>query len=538
MFRTTLYLTVLCAAAPFAHGQPTDLLLGHYDVLIEYNPVPGDPDAGWRFSVAYDEDGDYTDAVGQVPILPDAVRLIAAPATRVTITSGTFLGTSGDIWVLPQNNFSDRLFLGFRSIMPPETFQLIDNGVPFPDPQGDFVLELVGISGSAPALGGNFAAWETNSQGQLEFHFDTSDGIGPQDRLESIPTGGHTHYSWGLTGPGTYHVAFRAYGWINPWQPNGGQFTQGFATYTFVVPFSCQAEGSADLHLAGPVSFPAAVHRADEQCEYAPDRIALVTEATDEDGTPVPYGFRLQTVADADAAPNRVGIDGTEAVTLPAGFGFRSPPLELVDLQGPGNATLGETAPGEVLLAFDEPGIYRLTLRALLENASAQPVEGDPFTLCVLAGLPVDYEYAAYADSFERQHGLPAGALADPLADFDADTIPNGTEFQLFWHGFDPVVPDARLLPLPSFENGSWGVTFLRDTYKDDFTGSGTKLSAAYSPALQTWTRWHTQSNILNRPFDPAFESGTGAASPGRVMERRVQADPADAAGFNRFEVF
>lgn len=537
MMPRLLMSALTCFAGVPILAQPADILLGHYEVHIDYEPTPGQVDAGWRFSVSFDADDDFNDAEGITRLDPAEVRLIAAPGTEVTINAATSrLGKVGaPLWLLPQNNVPGMLFLGVRTVIGPGVFQSSVDGFYAPSSLGNIVLEMVAVEGSGPQAGGGLAVWESKALGNLEFHFDSTDGIGSEDRLEPVAVGSHTHYNWGLTRPGSYEVTLRASGRINPWQPNGGQDTSGEATFTFVVPFSGLVSGAAELRLSTSPDLPAAVYHATEGCEYAVDQVALAAGATAEQEAPFEFGLNL--VSEAPAAPNRVGIEGEAPVRLPVGIRLQSPALEILQADGPGDVRLEEIIPSQVKVTASAAGIYRMKLRARLrDDLSGAVLSGPAFTLTLLAGLPANYGYPAYADSFERQHGLPVGTLSDARSDYDQDGLLNGIEYQLFWHGFDPAVADAGLLPLPTLDNDGWGLTFLRDTYKDDFQLLGLSLSSNASPDLQRWSQWHTQAT--SDPGEEAFETGTGEAALGRILRRRLQTEAAQQPGFFRFDLF
>jgi len=527
------------AGLGIAQAQPLDILFGHYEVHIDYEPSAANPDSGWQFSISYDEDNDFNDSEGITRLNPADVRLIAAPGTVKSNTAATSrLGAVGTpLWLLPQNNVPGTLFLGFRTVFDSDVFQASVNGFYSPSSLGSIALNMQNVQGSGRTLGGQFAMWESRFDGSLEFHFDTSDGIDGGDRLEPVRAGAHTHYNWGMTRPGTYAATFKASGRLNPWQPGGGQDTSGQATFTFMVPFSSWADGSAALHLGGTGSPQAAVYHAGEQCEYAPNQVALVTQAATIQSTAHAYAFQLDLVTNATAALNWVGISGGAPVQLPSNLELDNPALELMDAHGPGVVSLIHTAPQQVLLSASEPGIYRVTLRTRLNDTDAgMSLVSDPYTLVVLAGLPVDYDYSDYADSFERQHGLSVGALSDPFGDYDVDGVANGIEYQLFWHGLDPVVPDTDAMPRPVIVDGKATLPFLRDTYKDDFQMSQTSLAASYSPNLADWFIWHTQQP--HKPSATVFENGVGADAIGRVMQRRLEIQGAAEKAFFQFTLF
>ena len=80
-------------------------------------------------------------------------------------------------------------------------------------------------------------------------------------------------------------------------------------------------------------------------------------------------------------------------------------------------------------LSFSEEGIHWLRFQA--EGLAGGTVAGssDELWLRCGANLTADYDYATWADSFERASGLAAGALSDQAADFDQDGLPNLLEF-------------------------------------------------------------------------------------------------------------
>ena len=107
---------------------PTDLLYGHYELHVDYAVTPGNPDGGWRFSVSYDEDDDFSTGDGVVRLDPESTVILAAPKTAATVPSpaGVFsrFGPSGTpLWVLPQNQVLGTPYLGIRTTMPAGIFQ-------------------------------------------------------------------------------------------------------------------------------------------------------------------------------------------------------------------------------------------------------------------------------------------------------------------------------------------------------------------------------------------------------------------------------
>ncbi len=236
----------LGAAMTAAAPVQTYVADGHYEIHIDYTPTPGNPDAGWLFSVSYDEDNDFSTSAGVVRLNPAETVLVAGPGTQSTVPNpaGVFsrFGPPGTpLWILPQNQIQGVLFLGIRTTMSPGIFQARVGNNHTPSGQGSISLRLVSIEGSGPAAGGDFATWKAESFGTIVWSFDTTDGIGAADEVPTIPVSSHTHYNWGFTRPGLYRVTFEAVGKLN--SPN--TFTKGRGTFLFAVPH------------AGPFAFSA-----------------------------------------------------------------------------------------------------------------------------------------------------------------------------------------------------------------------------------------------------------------------------------------
>ena len=540
-FKTFLLHPILCSIAFAQVGESTDLIFGHYEVHIDYNLVSSgeDPDDGWLLSVSYDEDNDFNDGVGITRLDPSNLRLVATPGTEISVTSAIdHLGELGDpFWLLPQSNNLGQLFLGFRTVIDPGIFQTSVNGFYSPSALGNIVFEMIAVSGTGLDLGGDFAMWESKSLGNLEFHFDSSDGFSADDRLEPVPIGAHTHYNWGMSKPGSYEVTFRASGRLNPWQANGNADTSQETTFTFVVPFSGYLSGDGECRLNDSATLPAALYHSGENCEYAPDRIALVTESQIHEDTPVSYGYIMDFTGNTAAPSSRVGVSADAGLTLAADHVIATTPVQVVSVEGPGALTTTTRSATSLAFAFSEAGIYRVTLQGQFEDSvgGSQP-DGEPFELVFLAGMTADYSYAAWADSFERTHSTASGALSDAYADSDSDGIPNGVEFQLFWHGFDPLEADAALMPKPEPRDDYAIIEFLRDTYKDDFDSSELSLMASYSQDLAAWEGWHRTSESATKGL---FETGADPEQDlGRIMKRQLRIPENTNSAFFRFDIY
>ncbi|MFP4156587.1 MAG: choice-of-anchor M domain-containing protein [Opitutales bacterium] len=526
------------AVGPLLATPQTDLLLGHFEPHIDYQLTPGDPDAGWQFSISYDVSGDFTNPEGVVRLDPATTTIVATPETETVLSSPIqgLAGAGDTIWLLPQSNQAGKIFLGWRTIIPAGVFQQSSNGFFQPSTIGNIIVELTDLAGPGAAAGGHFAMWEVNGVGTVEMHFNSSDGFNSNDRLEPVPIGTHTHYNWGLTQPGNYTATFRASGRLNLWQPDGGQDTSGSFDLHFAVPFSSVATGEAELRLSLSADTPAAVHPYGETVEYEPGQVALVTREILISGSSHPYAFGLDPVANTSTvAPHRVGIPGDAPIAFPTGTSLDATPLEVVHVKGPGTLQILPEATRHYFL-FSEPGIYRVGLRAWGTDNSG-PVPGPAFELVFLAGLEADYDFAAWADSFERSHGIAPGTFSEDGSDYDGDGVPDLVEYQLFWEGFDPAVPDAHKLPRPDPNLPEGLITFYRDTYKDRLNRNTQNIVLEYSADLSAWLGWSDRV-----PAQPLEQYETGAErgnAYGRIQRRclRLAGDERPENAFFRWRI-
>ena len=522
LFSTSVLSPIMGMATP-----QTDLHLGHFEVQIDYELSPGNPDAGWSLSVSYDVTNDFNTPEGIVRLDSASTTIVATPDTEIVLSAPFHgLGDSGDtIWLLPQANRPGSIFFGWRSVIEPGIFQIFNNGRFFPHPLGSMKIELVEVSGPAVDAGGKFAMWESQSLGGVEIHFNSADGIDANDSIDNVPSGVHTHYNYGLSQPGNYAVTFRTSARLNP--SHGGQDTSGTGTFNFSVPFSSVATGEAELRLGlDEEPGPASVHPVGEPVEYAPGQVALVTQATEIDDILHSYAFGIDPVAtNATPEPHRVGLTGTQPVALPSGVTLAANPLEILEVTGPGSLQVLSGTENRRYFVFSESGIYRVQMRAVASDGGAT-VNGPSFDLVFLAGLEADYNFSAYADSFERTHSLPAGSLKDDGSDWDGDQVPDIIEYQLFWEGFDPTVADADKLPLPDPNDPEGLILFHRDTYKDRLNRNTQNIVLEYSSDLTNWNGWSDDNH--GWPLEQ-YETGAERGNAHARIQRRALRLPSTA---------
>lgn len=509
----------------------TDLHLGHFETQIDYEVIPGDPDSGWSFAVSYDVTNDFNTAEGINRLDPAKTTILATPDTKTSLGSDARstdliaqgLGQTNDtIWILPQSNRPGQIFFGWRNVIEPGIFQLSVNGSFVQNPAGSIVVDLIDVSGTAVDAGGHFAMWESKSLGGVEMHFNTADGLNANDRLTTVPVGQHTHYAYGMTQPGNYEVTFRASGRLNPWQPDGNQDTSGTGTFHFSVPFSSVVTGEAELRLSLDEVNPASVHKPGETVEYSATQVALITEPVEITGIPHDYAFLITPETSSDAVePHRVGIQGSNPVAFPSNIapGIHSS-FAVLETLGPGSAQVITDPSRDSYFLFSQPGIYRVHVRAIGDQ-NGSTVFGPTFELTFLAGLEADYDFAAYADSFERTHGLLSGSLKNDGSDWDGDGIPDIIEYQLFWEGLDPAVADGHKLPTPDPTDPDGLIVFHRDTYKDRLNRTTQNIVLEHSGDLSNWTGWSDRS--LSFPLEQ-YETGAEHGNAyGRIQRRKIR---------------
>ncbi|MGF1451626.1 MAG: choice-of-anchor M domain-containing protein [Opitutales bacterium] len=516
--------TCLCLgflAVSVASAQPLDLLLGHFEVHIDYTAGSEDPDEGWEFSISYDEDSDFVDREGLTRLDPANTRLIATPPTQETATSELRNAgfPSGALWRLPRNRKDGALWLGLRTIADPGIFQTSVGGTffAFDGSPGNIALELESVTGSGPDAGGEFAMWTNSSFGTPQVHFATFSAPGVTNRLEPVPIAQHEHYNWGMTRPGEYCVTLRALSKLMPSQ--GGTLTDSEATFHFVVPYP--ADLGSEVTVAPGIARdrePALIW-GESGVAFTVERAGVTAGTISEGGQSYVHAVRLKPTAGPAPASERVGYSAERANGLPPEL--TRPVLRVAEIVGPGNVDIIAETAEVTFLAFDEAGIYRVQISPSAEDIEdGALIEGEPFALTVLVGMGFDYGYEAWAGSFERTHGLVEDHLSDPMADGDNDGVPNGVEYQLFWHGFDPGVRDAWRLPRPEQDsNGQWELAYLRDTYKDDFA-TALELSAFLGTELGTF-----QKGTAREEGNPLQLNELGADQGnalGRVMRRKL----------------
>jgi surface-anchored protein len=540
---------LLLATAPVM-AQFTDITSGHFETQVDY-------DGGFDFFVSYNPTGDFNNGNADVRLDAASIRFVASPACQTTLPGGmAAIGTPGSTaWIMPQSPVIGAPYLGTRAVFPESVFYDYFMGNYFPFGTGSVRYIVTAVSGTGPASGGQFGI-HNDSLGESTLFVNTADGL--PDEIQALTANSHEHFSWVFTKPGTYDVQVTATGMLLA----NDSLVSGSGVYHFSVPFSSRLTGAGTVVRIGHQMSDASWHVMLE------DPAASVAYRADQAFIEVPGGgsrqLPLSFSALGSSVLNFVGQSPALAgAGLPAGaLAGDSVTFRLLEVNGPGAFSLlnaagtltlltssdgitaadamevGRASNVAALAAFTTDGLYRVTVR--LEGVSTsggEPVASGPVTLFFGVGLTAAHSYAQWADSFERTHGLGAGALSSASGDWDGDSLINAHEFLLFWHGCDPVRGDLTRLPVPVFASGVRSLAFLRDTYKDRQDGTGLSMSVQASPTLGNWV-----TRTLQNPGypDQTFETGaeTGNAH-GRIMRRmlRIPGSAAASSGFARFHV-
>ncbi|MFW5697298.1 MAG: choice-of-anchor M domain-containing protein [Fimbriimonadaceae bacterium] len=123
----------------------------------------------------------------------------------------TGVGAGDDLWVLPQIEDPDLIFLGIGAEdLTGDTFDSYNETDPRIDAEGQFIkLDVVGVRGP-----GAFSVWQTDGVGNITEWVSSADGVGAMDTLFAVE-GGHAHYNWGFTAKGLYEVDIVASGYVD-----------------------------------------------------------------------------------------------------------------------------------------------------------------------------------------------------------------------------------------------------------------------------------------------------------------------------------
>ena len=206
-FTAPLFLAaaLLGGLALHAAEPPVRLAQGHTDIGIAFE------DDAFDLHI-HDETDD-------IEYAPDEAVLVVKAESRVKVPNDprySFLGLPcSNVWVLPQTQNSNLLFLGFGAEeIGPDVFQ-----------SNQFRMELKAVVGA-----GNLFVYDIEPFGTPVVIMNSADGVDTNDS-RVLPGGAHSDFNWAFTAPGSYTVTFEASGTLT----NGDFVTSGPVDYTFLV---------------------------------------------------------------------------------------------------------------------------------------------------------------------------------------------------------------------------------------------------------------------------------------------------------------
>lgn len=250
-------------AGPSASAQliePYEIIgRGHVDVGVNFNPSPP-PNGTWNLQVIALESGQgYPPGIYE----PNRALLFAGTNTRATQPAGSqwaFIGAGAGqrIWLLPQTQQPNRLFLGFASeqTSPTSIREYTD-----PDPRindlGNAPWITISLRAVRGPAGAHFSLWQTDQFGTPIVWMSTFEGgITAVDKTFMI-AGGHAHFNWGFTRPGLYEIEFEGSAFL----PDGTPISSGPRKYYFGIETIPEPSSLALVLVAGGGALLAAWRR-------------------------------------------------------------------------------------------------------------------------------------------------------------------------------------------------------------------------------------------------------------------------------------
>ena len=196
---------LLLTLAPASWGQ-AHLTNEHVDLNIGFNSPTS------FFMQARDDDNGVTYSPSNVIL--DV--LSPAQGLRPASSAFDFIGVAAgqNFWRLPQNQNPNLLYLGVAgygvssgSIDSYDASAESGGRVSGTGPWTKLTLDSVKGAGGTAAPG-FFSVWQSGDSGPNVAMSSFSGGVNSDDALW-IVAGGHSHYNWAFTAPGTYEVSFR-----------------------------------------------------------------------------------------------------------------------------------------------------------------------------------------------------------------------------------------------------------------------------------------------------------------------------------------
>ena len=182
---------LLLGAVPLS-AQVAYLQDGHADLAIRFSAGVAE-----RLQLAIENDN--TGSAYQ----SNQVVLVVTERSRFELPPETPFGDAGDpLWILPQTQEDDVLFLGFstESITPGAL-----SGSPL------LALKGIDLPGRDLAYEASFFAWQAGQFGSFDVVMDTTDGIDAADQV-TLQVPSHAHFNLGFSSAGLWHVTLQAAG--------------------------------------------------------------------------------------------------------------------------------------------------------------------------------------------------------------------------------------------------------------------------------------------------------------------------------------
>ncbi|MGE9270997.1 MAG: choice-of-anchor M domain-containing protein [Verrucomicrobiales bacterium] len=539
LYNKLLATSMMCSTL---NAEPLDLLYGHFEIQADY-----DLDSGWWMGVSYNLSDDFNDRSQIVRLEADETTIVAPPRAQTTSTSGTsFITPSGEpLWLLPQGFQTGHHYLGSRIIIDPYLFQTRVGDNYSNAGTGTVAFRLTSVTGSGPDRGGAFALWEADFVAGNIVYLNSADGISEDDEIPLLPAGAHSHFNWGFSAPGEYHIEIEAYGRLRP----SGTLTSTSSVFTFVIPHSGTVDSFTASLCSDENDYVLLLGDSSAGVAYGESR-AMVEATTAAESGESAWTCPLQLHADGWELAD---VAGASFDTAANGAGANSY-LQLVAHHGPGEifartaegAALFDTtdgldttdriefSSGEVTgdLHFTESGVHSLEFVA---GEGTEEANAKRLIVRLVSGMTADYDYDDWADSYERAYDLPSGSLTDPEGDYNGNSVSNELEYLLDMSGADPVA-GGSFAQVSVDDDGSYArMTFLRDLVKDPLYGEATSLQSGSSNDLSNWTfLTRTQPGLPNGPYETGAEEGN-ARSPFTRRTLRTEV-PEGGRGFFRLK--
>lgn len=213
---------------------------GHLDLRFLYDEPSG---SGLRIQF-YDLNSEALIDPASVTLRVKGEATHARPSAAAWNATGAAAGD--DIWVLPQSQNVNLVWLGTRAAIADDAFRPLPPAPVFGT--GQLALQLLAAEGSGVDAGGHFSLYSTDAFGFPTFAWSTADGIDDADVIAPINTRSHTHYNWAFTQPGDYLLQMEVLGYT---RSDGTEKRTRAEIHFQVLPTTIVAATDLRLNVAG-----------------------------------------------------------------------------------------------------------------------------------------------------------------------------------------------------------------------------------------------------------------------------------------------